>query len=168
MVKLTGIICKETPHFTWEEVFRSSTATQCNIDNTNIPDEYLTYVINTAKMMERVRTLFNINPCNPHTVNISSWYRCEKLNNAVGGTKTSHHRFGMAVDFSIVEKKTKKKLTIKEVCQKIIDSKIPFTQLIDEYGSWTHISFQENNYKRQVLTFKRDSKGKIIKLPGLL
>lgn len=168
MTKLTGIICTESPHFTWEEVFRSSSATQHGIDNTVISDEYIAYVINTAKMMEKVRALFNTDPNNPHTINVSSWYRCEKVNTLVGGTKTSHHRLGMAVDFSVFEKKTKRKLSIKEVCKKIIDSGLPFTQLIDEYASWTHISFQETNYKRQVLTFRRDSKGVTIKTSGLI
>lgn len=167
MTKLTGKICPEAPNFTWEEVFRSTTADKHKIDNTVISNECINNVINTAKMMQKVRALFNKDSNNPHVIHVSSWYRCPALNNAVGGTKTSHHVLGMAVDFSVIEKKTGRKLTIKETCQAIIDSGLPFTQLIDEYASWTHISFQESNYKKQVLTFRRNSSGVTIKTPGL-
>lgn len=167
-MNLNDVISKDTPHFKWKEVFDSNTARSRGIDNTVISQSYLQNVINTAVMMEKVRDLFNSDPKVPHTIRVSSWYRCEALNTAVGGTKTSHHRLGMAVDFHVINKVTGVELPIKEVVKKIMDSKLPFTQLIDEYKRWTHISFQSDNYKRQVLTFRYDAQGKTVKYPGML
>jgi zinc D-Ala-D-Ala carboxypeptidase len=165
--KLTGIIDPKAPNYTWEEVFRSTTAKAHGIDNSIIDDECRSNAIHTAKEMQKVRALFNKDPKKPRVIIVSSWYRCEKVNNLVGGSKTSDHKFARAVDFKVLDKVSGKYLPILEVNKTIVESGIPFSQLIDEYSSWTHISFRRDVNKCQVLTFRRDSKGNTIKYAGL-
>lgn len=82
---------------------------------------------------------------------ITCGYRCDRTNKAVGGSKTSEHVKGMAADIEFWENG-------KECNQKIFDTilnlKLPFTQLIDEFGTneapaWIHVSYNPKNLKRQ-------------------
>ena len=76
---------------------------------------------------------------------ITSGYRSPELNAAVGGTKTSQHSKGQAVDFQV------QGLTPYEVCQIIISSGLEFDQVINE-GTWTHLSYVKGKNRKQVLT----------------
>ena len=53
-----------------------------------------------------------------------SWFRNEILNNAVGGSKTSAHRFGLAIDVYST------KMTAKEIYDKARKSNLAYDQLI--------------------------------------
>ncbi|WFG37905.1 hypothetical protein 20Sep420_00020 [Pseudomonas phage 20Sep420] len=90
---------------------------------------------------------------------INSAFRSEKVNEAVGGSKTSQHRLGQAADIRV------KGMTSQEVCEAIIRLGLPFDQLIEEFGSWTHVSFGPRN-RRQVLHARKIG-GKTKYLPGL-
>lgn len=76
---------------------------------------------------------------------ITSGYRSPELNKAVGGSKTSQHNKGQAVDFVV------KGLTPFEVCQIIATSGLDFDQLIYE-GTWIHVSYSKGKNRRQLLT----------------
>lgn len=80
-----------TQHFTLAELTRSTTAEKLGIDNTP-PPELLPRLILVAEMLERIRTTLNC------PVIVSSGYRCEKVNLAVGGATTSDHPQGHAAD----------------------------------------------------------------------
>ena len=64
---------------------------------------------------------------------ISSGYRCPQLNVAVGGSKTSQHTDGGAVD--IVFRTT----SLLAAFNKIMFSPIPYSQIILEFGRWIHV-----------------------------
>lgn len=82
---------KLTSHFTLAEFTRSNKATALGIDN-NPPPEVLPRLIQTAEMLERVRTTLGV------PVLISSGYRNFEVNKAVGGVTSSDHLRGDAAD----------------------------------------------------------------------
>jgi len=83
---------KLSQHFTMEELVSSNKATQLGIDNT-MPEELLPRLVLVAEMLERIRTLLNV------PMIVTSGYRCEALNRAVGSNSTSDHPQGHAADF---------------------------------------------------------------------
>ena len=79
-------------------------------------------------------------------VYVNSGYRCEALNEAVGGSKTSQHCLGLAADITGKSKSENKK--IFDLAQKL---ELPFDQLIDESNyQWIHISYA-NKPRKQIL-----------------
>lgn len=93
----------------------------------------------------------------------SSGYRSPAVNRAVGGSSTSQHLVGEAADI------TGAGLSPRQLCERAIALKLPFDQLILEFGRWVHISHGPRN-RRQVLTaVKRAVNGKVktVYLPGL-
>jgi putative chitinase len=67
-------------------------------------------------------------------VMVNSAFRSKAVNDAVGSKDTSQHRLGCAADLRVSG------MTPKQVVQACIDADIPYDQLIEEFGSWTHIS----------------------------
>jgi zinc D-Ala-D-Ala carboxypeptidase len=126
-----------SPHFTLHEMVFSQEAERNGIDNTPAPRivENLQFL---AENLERVRALLK---CPMRT---SSGFRCQRLNDAIGGSQTSQHRFGLAWDGSAPGFGSP-----AEVVAAIAASDIEFDQLIDEY-SWVHISFVRNNPRRMI------------------
>lgn len=94
-------------------------------------------------------------------VNVTSAYRAPAVNKAVGGTKTSQHVLGEAADIVVAG------MSPREVCETIIALNLPFDQLIQEFGRWTHVSRGPRN-RRQVLTATRSKAGKVSYLVGLI
>lgn len=79
---------------------------------------------------------------------ITSGIRCEELNAVVGGSKTSQHLKGEAIDFIPT------KIKIKTAFDKIRKSNLEFGQLIIEKSGkseWIHISI---GTKRQILKYE--------------
>lgn len=79
---------------------------------------------------------------------ITSGIRCEELNVAVGGSKTSQHLKGEAIDFIPT------KIKIQTAFDKIRKSNLEFGQLIIEKSGtkeWIHIS---TGIKKQVLKYE--------------
>lgn len=82
-------------------------------------------------------------------IKINSFFRCEAVNKAVGGSKTSQHRFGEAIDISAGSKEENKKLF--DWCK----ANLKFDQLINEYDyKWVHISFKQGSNRNQTLAIK--------------
>lgn len=80
-----------TPHFTLTELTRSAKAAQLGIDNTP-PRELVPRLVMVAEMLERIRSTLGC------PVIVTSGYRSERLNMAVGGATTSDHPQGHAAD----------------------------------------------------------------------
>lgn len=85
-------------------------------------------------------------------VHINSGYRSERLNAAVGGTRTSQHTRAEAVDFVCPEYGTPRKIAERLALD--LDS-LGVDQLILEPG-WVHISFTQTP-RRSVLTKTEDA-----------
>jgi hypothetical protein len=78
-------------------------------------------------------------------IQITSGYRCERLNKIVKGAKTSQHLTGQAADIRAVDGNNK---ALFELCKSL-----PYDQLIWEYGtktnpSWVHVSYSPRNRKQ--------------------
>lgn len=80
---------------------------------------------------------------------VNSGFRCPVLNSAVGGSKTSQHMRGEAADITTGTREGNARLF-----DMIVESGLPFDQLIDEYGyKWIHISYSSKN-RKQILHLK--------------
>jgi putative chitinase len=129
-----------TAHFALDELV---TTEHREFDNSPPPDVVAT-LRNTAAQMEAVRRLLG-----DRVITVSSGYRCRALNRAVGGSRTSAHLSGHAVDFNCYGFGVP-----RAVCRAIALSDLAFDQLIEE-GGWVHISF-DPRMRRQVLTRRPD------------
>lgn len=139
---------KLTPHFSLEELTRSSTAARLGIDNTP-SEEVLHNLQETAERMEILRKLLGVYSS---PIYVDSGYRSPELNKAVGGSKTSAHLTGLAVDFVCPSVGTP-----KEIVQVLARSGLQFDQLIQE-GTWVHVSF-DPRMRGQVLTARFGASG---------
>jgi hypothetical protein len=119
-----------TPHFTLAEFTASDTAARLNIDN-SLPDELREAAHQTLEMMERIR--FHIDA----PITITSGYRCEALNRAVGSKPGSDHTLAYAVDFKAP--KAGSPFQIAASLAPVIKI-IGIGQLILEFGTWVHVS----------------------------
>ena len=86
---------KLTKNFSLEELTRSDTAERKGIDNSPTAE----HIHNLAALCENV--LQPLRDKVKHSIRVTSGYRSEKLNNAIGGSKTSEHSFGKAADMGI-------------------------------------------------------------------
>lgn len=111
------------------------------------PAALLPKIEDTMRRMDEVREALN------KPVRITSGYRSPAVNSRIGGSRTSDHMLGCAVDFVCA------KMDPKDICEIILDAYIEFDQLIAEYRNgvrWVHIGFG-SKMRRQVLTY-RDGK----------
>lgn len=95
-----------------------------------------------AFFAEQVRAFINV------PMIITSGFRCDELNKAVGGAKTSQHRFFRAIDF------VPKGMSLDECFEKLKGSKLVYKQLIKERSGnseWIHVSM---GYERENLIYK--------------
>ena len=78
---------------------------------------------------------------------ITSGYRCEQVNQYIGGTKTSQHLKGQAIDIVYFENG---KMDNKKLFEYLRN--LEFDQLIwEKGGQWVHISFNAKKNRKQVL-----------------
>lgn len=127
-------------YFTIEEMTKSSTAKANGIDNT--PSEE--GVLKLQKLIEAV--LDPLREWYGKPIRVNSGFRCEALNEAVGGSDTSQHRLGEAADITVGSKTENEKLF------NYIKDNLPFDQLINESNfSWVHVSYREGRLRKQVL-----------------
>lgn len=116
-----------SPNFTLEELTASEVAQRKGLDNTPNATETAN-LVRTAELLEQVRALLN------KPILVNSAFRSKPVNDSVGSKDTSQHRIGCAADIRVPG------MTPKQVVQACIDGGIPFDQIIEEFGSWTHIS----------------------------
>ena len=128
--------------FTYGEFIKSDTAKKLNIDNTPTEEYIQDNIINLMRIMDKIRerwTDYCEDNClqNPQII-INSGYRCEELNKAVKGSKTSAHKIGAACDFEALNGRNKE---LFEVVQNTLkEYEIPFDQLINENDyEWIHL-----------------------------
>ena len=132
-------------YFTVAEFVRSETADRRGIDN-KLPKELLPNVqALITNVLDPLREAWG------KPITVTSGYRCEALNKAVGGSATSDHMKGCAADITAGSRKENKRLFYL-----IQELGLPFDQLIWEKGNsegpdWVHVSYREGNNRKQVL-----------------
>src|SRR6266545_962468 len=125
---------KLSTRFTLRTLIQSDTARAREIEN-GPPLRLVKNLTLLARKLDAVQALLH------HPLEISSGFRSPALNAEIGGSRTSRHMSGLAADFTC-----KKFGSPFQVCRRIARSKIPFDQLIYEFGDrqdggWIHISF---------------------------
>lgn len=140
-----------TEHFTLEELIASDTAARAGIDNT-LPGSLMPNLLKLANGLELVRKMLI------YPIHVTSGYRCARLNQMVGGYKSSDHVLGLAADFICP-----KFGTPLEICERLaLIQPFPFeyNQIIHEFGKWCHISFPAADFgKRELLTIANSTIG---------
>lgn len=127
-------------YFSIKEMTKSNTATAKGIDNT--PDQTITD--NLTKLIEAV--LDPLREWYGKPIIVNSGYRCEALNKAIGGAKSSQHMLGEAADITAGSKEENEELF------NYIKDNLEFDQLINESDfSWVHVSYREGRLRKQVL-----------------
>lgn len=137
-------------YFTIEELCKSTTATKKGIKNIPNETEKKSLIALVDNILDPLRTKWG------KPIVINSGFRCDKLNKAVGGSSTSQHRYGEAAD---IEDSSRTLEQNKKLFNLILEMKLPFDQLIYEFGSdsgpdWIHISFGKRS-RRQILRAKK-------------
>ena len=121
-------------HFTIEELYASDTAKRLGIDNKPSVQRMVNLVYLAAFILEPLRVAMG------RPINISSGYRCEQLNKAVGGVYNSQHLKGQAADISIDGD-----MAFGRKVFDYIKNNLPFDQLIWEHDKkgtyWVHVSY---------------------------
>ena len=141
-----------TKNLTLQELIDSNTAKAKGIDNSPT-NEHLRNLIEIANnIFQPLRDGIG------KPIRISSGYRSEKLNKAVGGSKTSQHNKGQALDLVATTGFTNKDIF------DYIKKHLEFDQMIWEFGTdknpdWVHVSYNKSKNRKQVLkAIKKDGK----------
>jgi len=123
-----------TMHFTIEELYASKTANEKGINNKPSVREMVNLVYLAAYVLEPLRKAMG------KPIIISSGFRCERLNKAVGGVSNSQHMKGQAADIDI-----QGDMAFGKKIFEYIRNHLPFDQLIWEHSKsgtyWVHVSF---------------------------
>jgi hypothetical protein len=114
-----------TPNFTLEELTHTD-----HREFDNMPDaDELANLYRLADFLEQVKVVLGNKP-----IMINSAFRSAEVNKAVGSSDKSQHRRGCAADIRVPS------MTPDEVVTAIIESGLPFDQVIREFDRWTHVS----------------------------
>lgn len=130
-------------HITLDEATNSNTAVRNGINNNpdSVTFERMKLVAN--KCFEPLREWYG------KPIKINSFYRSQLLNTKVGGSATSQHCKGEAIDISAGSKVENKKL-FDWIC-----ANLDFDQVINEYDfTWVHISYKAKGNRKQILVIK--------------
>ncbi len=127
-------------------MIKSNTAIRLKIDNTPTREHLENLKIVAKEVFQPIRDRFYV------PIYVSSGYRSEKLNKAVGGSKTSHHSRGMALD---IDQDGRGEISNTDVFNFILNN-LKFTQLIWEFGDnikpdWIHVSYDPNDLRGEAL-----------------
>ena len=147
---------KLSEHLDLAEVTRSETAKRKGISNEPTPEHLENFKKLAQNIFEPIRKHFGV------PIHISSGYRSKALNTAIGGSLTSQHCSGEAIDIDMDG--SSNGVTNKMVFE-FIKTNLNFDQLIWEFGTkdkpdWVHVSFETSGKQRkQILTaFKSGGK----------
>lgn len=129
---------KISKYFTMGEATYSSTAIRRGIKNTPSWSER-TNIRYTARRLDEVREILG------RPVVVSSWFRSARLNRAVGGSSSSGHRKGMAVDIIL-----KKGSAGKKEYERVKNRLESFDQLIYyPRRGHLHIGFKQYRFQER-------------------
>lgn len=132
---------KLTKHFTLQEMIVSQTASRRGIDNTPNKKQIESLKTLCVEVLEKIRVHYK------KPVIVTSGFRSDKLNKAIGGSTTSQHSHGEAADFTVHG------VSNYEVC-KWIENNLNYDQLIYEFGEngWIHVSYRAGQLRNQELS----------------
>ena len=129
---------KLSEHLDLSEIIRSDSAKRNGISNMPTQEHIENFKILATKVFEPIREHFGV------PIRISSGYRSAELNKCIGGSATSQHSTGEAIDID----QDGTTITNKQVFDYIKDN-LAFDQLINEFNyAWVHVSYKANGKQR--------------------
>jgi zinc D-Ala-D-Ala carboxypeptidase len=134
-------------NFTLEELCYSIWAVRNKIDNMPNEEQIENLKLLCENILQPLRDALGL------PIHSNSGFRNPEVNLAVGGAKNSQHQEGKADDITVVG------MTPMDVIKKIVELKLPFDQLIFEYGQWAHVSFNKEGNRGQLLSKTHDVEG---------
>ena len=150
---------KISEHISYKEATRSATALRLGIDNTPNDYQLQNMELIANKVFEPLRKAVG------GAIKINSFFRCEDLNKAIGGSSRSQHCQGRAIDID----DNYGHMSNNDM-YKYIKENLDFDQLIFEFpdengnASWIHVSYvdADTNRKRCLKAIKENGKTKYI------
>jgi hypothetical protein len=145
---------KLSEHLSLSEVVRSESAKRRGISNMPTEAHIANFKLLAEKVFQPIREHFRC------PIHISSGYRSKELNAAIGGSLTSQHCQGEAIDIDMDG--TPNGVTNRMVFDYIKDN-LEFDQLIYEFGDannpdWVHVSYESSGKQRkQILKAVRNN-----------
>lgn len=141
-------------HISYEEGIRSNTAKRKGIRNNPTPEHLANMKRIAEKIFEPLRRHLN------KPIRINSFYRSKVLNKAIGGSKTSQHCKGQAIDID----DTYGGFTNMEAMTWIKEN-LDYDQMIIEYPKkgvpqWIHVSYVSAFQNRKRILVAKRIKGK--------
>ena len=145
-------------YISYKEATRSATALRLGIEN--IPNEYQLQNMEMVakKVFEPLREAIDA------PIKINSFFRCEELNKAIGGSSKSQHCQGRAIDIDDIYGNVSNAFMYY-----YIKDNLDFDQLIWEFGTndspdWVHVSYvdSDSNRKRCLKAYRENGKTKYI------
>tara|TARA_R100000951_G_scaffold12825_4_gene10266 strand:- start:1145 stop:1600 length:456 start_codon:yes stop_codon:yes gene_type:complete len=143
-------------HISDKEAVYSNTAIRRGIENTPNEEQLSNMILLADNIFEPLRVYVG------GPIKINSFFRSEELNQAIGGSTTSQHCKGQAIDID----DTFGKMTNAQMYYWIKDN-LDFDQMIWEFGddnnpNWVHVSYvsEEENRNRCLLAYKEGKKTK--------
>lgn len=135
-------------HITFEEATKSATAIRHGIKNEPSAQELANMKLVAEKCFEPLREWYG------KPIRVNSFFRSKALNKKVGGSPTSSHCQGSAIDIDAGSKVENKKLF--DWCK----ANLEYDQLLWEYGNstgpdWVHISYVPQNNRKQILVITK-------------
>lgn len=128
-------------HLSLAEVTRSETAKRKGVSNMPTPEHLENFKLLAEKIFEPIREHFKV------PIHLSSGYRSKELNKAIGGSLSSEHCEGRAIDIDMDGSASG--VTNKQVFD-FIKENLDFNQLINEFDySWVHVSYNPNGKQRK-------------------
>ena len=143
-------------HISYKEGVHSNTAIRKGINNTPNDEQLANMELIAEEIFEPLRSYVG------GPIKINSFFRSPELNTAIGGSKSSQHCKGQAIDID----DTFGRMTNAEMYHWIKDN-LDFDQMIWEFGdddnpNWVHVSYvsPEKNRNRCLKAYKKDGKTK--------
>ena len=140
-------------HISDKEGTYSITAIRLNIDNIPNKKDIESMKLIAEKVFEPLRIYVG------GPIKINSFYRCPKLNKAIGGSARSQHCYGQAIDID----DTYGTRTNSQMYHWIKEN-LDFDQLIWEFGDknnpdWVHVSYvaEKDNRNRCLQAYRNES-----------
>lgn len=143
-------------HLVLSEVTRSESAKRKGISNMPTPEHIENFKLIAEKVFEPIREHFKV------PILISSGYRSKELNAAIGGSLTSQHCSGEALDLDM----DGTSVTNKQIFD-FIKNNLVFDQLIWEFGTkdnpdWVHVSYESTGKQRKQILRATRTNGKTV------
>lgn len=134
-------------NITYNEAIKSVEAIRNGLDNTPNDIQVESMKLLAEKVFEPLRKALGNKP-----ININSFFRSELVNEQIGGSNTSQHCKGEAMD---IDQDGRPGPTNRQIFDYILN-KLDFDQLIWEFGDdnnpdWVHVSYKKTGNRKQVL-----------------